>query len=423
MFGYVTVCEPELKVKDLKKYRAYYCGLCRTLKEDYGFMGQMTLTYDMTFAVILLSSLYETIAKHEEHRCKVHPVKRQHMLWNEITSYAAAMNVLLAYYHMEDDWQDDHKVSSLMTKSLIQGKAKKIIEKYPRQSESIRKSLEELGECEHENSMDIDRAAGCFGRLMAELFVWKEDIWEKTLRKMGFYLGKFIYLMDAYEDLPEDRKKNRYNPLKELAKRPDYEVQMEQILRMMIAESTVRFEQEKFKEVQEAYDIIMRERANGGNSYGNNYGYGSSESYSYGNQSYGNQNSSYGYGTMDPKLQAAANYINSRRYREAINTLDQVQQRSAMWYYLSGCANAGIGNQILARDHAAQAVNMEPNNMQFRQLLNQLDFNSRRYQNSPYGGGYAPGGQNSCGTGNMCCDLWLADTLCECMGGDLCSCM
>ena len=120
--------------------------------------------------------------------------------------------------------------------------------------------------------------------------------------------------------------------------------------------------EEKFKEVQEAYDIIMRERANGGNSYGNNYGYGSSESYSYGNQTYGNQDTSYGYGSMDPKLQAAANYINSRRYREAINTLDQVQQRSAMWYYLSGCANAGIGNQILARDHAAQAVNMEPNN-------------------------------------------------------------
>ena len=105
MFGYVTVCEPELKVKDLKKYRAYYCGLCRTLKEDYGFMGQMTLTYDMTFAVILLSSLYERIPELEKHRCKIHPVKKQMMLRNEITSYAAAMNVLLAYYHMEDDWQ------------------------------------------------------------------------------------------------------------------------------------------------------------------------------------------------------------------------------------------------------------------------------------------------------------------------------
>lgn len=194
MFGYVTVCEPELKVKDLKKYRAYYCGLCRTLKEDYGFMGQMTLTYDMTFAVILLSSLYETIAKHEEHRCKVHPVKRQHMLRNEITSYAAAMNVLLAYYHMEDDWQDDHKVSSLMTKSLIQGKAKKIIEKYPRQSEIIRKSLEELGECEHENSMDIDRAAGCFGRL-GGAFCLEGGYLGEDAQKDGFYLGKFIYLV------------------------------------------------------------------------------------------------------------------------------------------------------------------------------------------------------------------------------------
>ena len=180
--------------------------------------------------------------------------------------------------------------------------------------------------------------------------------------------------------------------------------------------------EEKFKEVQEAYDVIMKERANGGYSYGN---YGStSESYSYGNQggAYGT-GGYYQNGSLDPKLQAAANYINSRRYREALNTLDQVQQRTSLWYYLSGCANAGIGNQILARDHAAQAVNMEPNNLQYRQLLNQLDFNSRRYQNSPYGGGYAPGGQNSCGTGNLCCDLWLADSLCECMGGDLCACM
>ena len=242
MFGYVTVCEPELKVKDLKKYRAYYCGLCRTLKEDYGFMGQMTLTYDMTFAVILLSSLYETIAKHEEHRCKVHPVKRQHMLRNEITSYAAAMNVLLAYYHMEDDWQDDHKVSSLMTKSLIQGKAKKIIEKYPRQSKVIQQSLRELGECERENSMDIDRAAGCFGRLMAELFVWKEDIWEKTLRKMGFYLGKFIYLMDAYEDIDDDIANACYNPFMCFREREDFNDYCKQILTMMIAECSREFE-------------------------------------------------------------------------------------------------------------------------------------------------------------------------------------
>ena len=175
--------------------------------------------------------------------------------------------------------------------------------------------------------------------------------------------------------------------------------------------------EEKFKEVQEAYDTIMHERSSG-----------NSGSYSYGGSSSGNSGSySYSGGTSqgaapDPRLQAAVNYINSRRFREALNTLDQVPERSAHWYYLSGCANAGLGNNVLARDHAAQAVNMEPNNPQYRQLLNQLDFSSRRYQSSPYGAGYGSGG-SSCGTGNMCCDLFIADQLCECMGGDLCSCM
>ena len=174
--------------------------------------------------------------------------------------------------------------------------------------------------------------------------------------------------------------------------------------------------EEKFKEVQEAYDTIMHERSSGSSG---SYSYGGSSSGSSGSYSYGGSSSQSG--APDPRLQAAVNYINSRRFREALNTLDQIPERSAMWYYLSGCANAGLGNNVLARDHAAQAVNMEPNNLQYRQLLNQPDLSSRRYQSSPYGAGY--GGGYSCGTGNMCCDLCIADQLCECMGGDLCSCM
>ena len=171
--------------------------------------------------------------------------------------------------------------------------------------------------------------------------------------------------------------------------------------------------EEKFKEVQEAYDVIMKERENGGYNGGYNYGRGAG---SYQQSSYS------GGGQQDVETQAVYNFINSRRFNDALNLLNRMPNRNAQWYYLSAAANAGMGNNVLARDHAGQAVNMEPNNPQYRQLLNQLDWNSRRYQNNPYGGGYGSGNQ-SCGTGNLCCDLWCADSLCECMGGVLCSCM
>ncbi len=161
--------------------------------------------------------------------------------------------------------------------------------------------------------------------------------------------------------------------------------------------------EEKFKEVQEAYDILMNQ-PEGGQSYSQYAGYNNT-----------NQQS--------PQMAMVYQYINSRQYREALNLLAQIPQHNAQWYYASGFANAGIGNNIVARDHAAQAVNMEPNNMEYRQLLQRLEWNSQRYQNSPYGNGYGNHSSGSCcGTGNTCCDLWLLDSLCECMGGDLCSC-
>lgn len=169
--------------------------------------------------------------------------------------------------------------------------------------------------------------------------------------------------------------------------------------------------EEKFKEIQEAYDTIMKEREKGGGSgYGYGYGYGG-----------GYQQQSSGQNT-NTETQAVYNFINNRRYQDALNLLNRMPGRDAQWYYLSAAANAGVGNNVLAQEHAAQAVNMEPNNLQYRQLLNQLSWNTRQYQSNPYGGGYG-GQQSTCGTGNMCCDLWMADTLCECMGGDLCSCM
>lgn len=179
--------------------------------------------------------------------------------------------------------------------------------------------------------------------------------------------------------------------------------------------------EEKFKEVQEAYDTIMKERENGG-GYGYSYG-GSSSGYGYGYGYGGSGQNGYSGGQQrDTEMQAVYNFISNRRFQDALNVLNRMPNRTAEWYYLSALANNGVGNNVLAKDHAAQAVNMEPNNIQYRQFLNQISWNSQRYQTNPYGQGYG-NGDSPCGTGNMCCDLWIADTLCECMGGDLCSCM
>lgn len=165
--------------------------------------------------------------------------------------------------------------------------------------------------------------------------------------------------------------------------------------------------EEKFKEVQEAYDLIMKERENSG---GYSYGYQNYQQQGYNQQNYQNTD-----------MQSVYQLLNNRRYQEAINLLNRMNIKNAQWYYLSAVANAGVGNNIMAQQYASQAVNMEPNNLQYRQFLNQLSWNTQRYQTNPYGSGY--GNSSPCGSGNMCCDLWMADTLCECMGGDLCSCM
>ncbi|WFR55507.1 DnaJ domain-containing protein [Anaerocolumna sp. AGMB13025] len=165
--------------------------------------------------------------------------------------------------------------------------------------------------------------------------------------------------------------------------------------------------EEKFKEVQEAYDQIMKERESG----------------SFGNTSYGGSNS-YGQTTYsgdseedNAHMTAVYNYLAARRYREALNVLSGISNRSARWYYYSAVANAGIGNNLMASEHARQAVNMEPNNVEYNNFLNQFQWQNQRYQNTR--GNMGGGGL---GTGNFCCDLWCADTLCECMGGDLCQC-
>ena len=119
---------------------------------------------------------------------------------------------------------------------------KKLDQKYPDKSRRIQKLLSELSEMEKSGEKDIDKMAGCFGKIMEEIFAWKQDVWEDTLRRMGFFLGKFIYLLDAYEDVYEDRGKGRYNPFTVKCDDPDFEEEVRTILTMMMAECSREFE-------------------------------------------------------------------------------------------------------------------------------------------------------------------------------------
>ena len=123
------------------------------------------------------------------------------------------------------------------------GKKRQSVSTPCRESHAIQKELKSSGPVEQDRIMgDRPASAGCFGRLMAELMVWKKDQWEETLRTLGFFLGKFIYIMDAYDDLEKDLKEGNYNPLRTISEEPDYHERCRDMLCMMIAECSAQFE-------------------------------------------------------------------------------------------------------------------------------------------------------------------------------------
>ena len=242
MFGYVVLNKPEIKFKDFDMYRSFYCGLCRELRERYGISGQITLSYDMTFVILLLSALYEPPTRKGTTRCIVHPVRRQPVRKNAITEYAADMNIFLTYYKCKDDWNDERSIPGLIFGKLLEGKEKKSEKLWSKKVQTIVSCLDELSALEKENATDIDRVSGCFGRIMAEIFAYREDVWEPTLRRMGFYFGKFIYLLDAYDDVEEDVKKGNYNPFSKDYIIKGFDDRVKNMLMMMMAETCREFE-------------------------------------------------------------------------------------------------------------------------------------------------------------------------------------
>ncbi|WP_298481656.1 DUF5685 family protein [uncultured Ruminococcus sp.] len=255
MYGYIRAYKPELRFREYDVYQACYCGLCEALHRQYGTAARWTLSYDMTFLILLLTGLYEPKEQKEQCRCMAHPFRKQMHFRSEVTSYAADMSILLFHDKCMDDWMDERKFSRRAAAGVLHHGYRLAQNKYPEKAKQITAQLDALHAMEKAGETNPELPAGCFGTLLGELFVWKDDIWEKTLRDVGFYLGKFIYLLDAYDDLEHDRKKGCYNPLLSLsASDPAFHQTCERLLQMMMASCASAFERLPILK----YDEILR---------------------------------------------------------------------------------------------------------------------------------------------------------------------
>ena len=239
MFGYVVINKPEIKLTDFDLYRSYYCGLCMDLKDNFGLKGRLTLNYDLTFLAIFLDGLYEDNTTVSECRCIAHPFSKHKTRRNEYTDYASEMNILLTYYQCLDDWKDDKNRKKRRIAKGLKSRALKVMEKYPEKSKRIEEELKKLSDYENAGEENIDLTAGCFGRIMTELFLYKEDEWKTYLEKVGFFLGKFVYILDAYCDFESDKEKGQFNALKGIGN--DRET-IREILALTMSECTRNYE-------------------------------------------------------------------------------------------------------------------------------------------------------------------------------------
>ena len=242
MYGYVSINARTLEKSGYARFRAVYCGLCHTLATRFGQVSRMTLSYDMTVLQLLLSSLYDEEEVTGRERCIERPITQHPYACGACADYAADMSILLAHYKLLDDQADEKHAHRLLQGRAIEEAFEAVRARYPDKCARIDAAFKENGRLECEDGGNVDALANCSGAIIGEIYAWREDFYAPVLKQMGRALGRFIYLMDAYEDLPADVKKNRPNPLRALSEHDDYDMEMRQILMLEMNACTAAFE-------------------------------------------------------------------------------------------------------------------------------------------------------------------------------------
>ena len=218
LFGYIRPVQSELLVKESNFYDAVYCGLCRYSGKHLTHASRYLLNYDFTFLSVLRLSLTGSEVRAEKVRCPYKLHKKQAIVCDEVFAYTASAFGLFSYYKLEDDLRDE-KGFSRFCKRLLRPFFKRMRRKsqkvcgYPGMEEQIRLPIEELHRLEEANCDSPDRAADCFGRILRDVASAGLEGDKKAIAEQcGYHIGRFIYLIDAYDDFISDDEKGCYNP-------------------------------------------------------------------------------------------------------------------------------------------------------------------------------------------------------------------
>ena len=211
MFGYIKTDMPNMYVKDTVLYKAMYCGLCKSIGSTCGQCGRLTLNYDLTFLSVLIHNILGVDVKIEKERCIIHQIiKRPVAQPDDISKRIGALNVILAYHKLNDDVIDSNK--GRLKRSFFKTSYKKAKKAEPKLVSIVENRYQQLLQYEKTNGDSIDISADSFGLMMQD--VVKELLNESCddiVLELSYFLGKWIYLIDALDDFDKDKKKRNYN--------------------------------------------------------------------------------------------------------------------------------------------------------------------------------------------------------------------
>lgn len=217
MFGYVKPFKDELRVREYNTFKGYYCGLCKEMGRNFNQLTRLSLNYDLTFLGLLLSSLDDKMDTFKRENCITSPFTKKPIVQsNKHLKYNSEIGVILVYYNLIDDIKDEKSIKSLLALPSFYFPYKKARKLHIQKTDIIKKSLDKLQLLEKEKCDIIDKSADTFANIMKEIAVPEYITDEKIKRILGWFgynLGRWIYILDAFDDLEEDVKKNSYNPM------------------------------------------------------------------------------------------------------------------------------------------------------------------------------------------------------------------